>query len=971
MHVPVSTYRLQLHAGFPFAAAAEVSSYLARLGAGTCYTSPYFAAMPGSTHGYDVSDHNAINPELGGANAHALFTARLSALGLGHIVDFVPNHMGIGTAANLWWRDVLENGPGSPAARFFDVDWTPVKAALHAKVLLPILGDQYGRVLERGELALEFLDGRLVVRYADHELPINPKHAPQVLRLSVGPLTEALGADNPQLHEFLSILTSLQNLPGNTEQDPSLAAERQREKEVARARLARLVADSPIIGGHIDAAVRETNGEVGRPESFDGLHDLLEAQVVPAVLLADGVARDQLPPLLRRQHAGGPARRGSAGVRGHTRAAVAARRRGQVQGVRVDHPDGLFDPTQVLQHAAGTLAGGDLLPSSSRRRSCRAARRCRRAGRCRGTTGYNFLNDLNGLFVNGAEARRLRRVYTKLTGRTDPFDDVLYESKRLIMETAMASELNVLAHVLDAHRRRATGKSRDFTLDSLRDALTEVVACFPVYRTYVDECGWTPGDRAVLVARRSRRARRRNPAMESLALRFRPRGDAAAKPEESDEATAHDRRAGYPPADAAEARERLRFAMKFQQYTGPVHAKGVEDTAFFRYNLLLSLNEVGGDPERIGRTVEEFHQANARRLETCPHEMLATATHDTKLGEDTRARVNVISEMPDQWSREVGRWMRLNRAHRTIVDDEPAPDRNDEYRFYQSWRCAGIWPFPGQPDRSLVDRLKAYMLKSVKEAKLHTSWLSPNEEYENAVATFVERTLTGAGAAKFVPAFTPLARRIAHAGMTNGLAQVVLKLGSPGVPDFYQGTELWDFSLVDPDNRRPVDFADRADALAGVGQVLSLPHAERGPRITDMIASWPDGRIKLLLTTAGLCLRREWPDVFLSGRYIPLKTESAVPAGLVAFARVLGTRVVLVVAPRLVAPLVSEVSPVPLGGDAWKTSRILLPPSSRATRSATSSPAPTSSRPTAPAGGCSPASVRESAGSTSEGTVRW
>jgi (1->4)-alpha-D-glucan 1-alpha-D-glucosylmutase len=591
----------------------------------------------------------------------------------------------------------------------------------------------------------------------------------------------------------------------------------------------------------------------------------------------------------------------------------------KVQAVRVDHPDGLFDPTQYFRMLQ-ELGGGDLYVLAEKILSRHETLPARWA--VAGTTGYNYLNDLNGLFINGAESKRLRRAYAKLTGHTDPFEDVIYEGKRLIMETAMASELKVLAHALeqiaDGNRR-----SRDFTLDSLRDAITEVVACFPVYRTYVDDDGWTPGDRAV-VARAIARARRRNPAMESMVFDFIREVIMARSPEGAEEPRPNERRAGYPPAHADEARDRLRFAMKFQQYTGPVHAKGVEDTAFFRYNLLLSLNEVGGDPERIGRTVEEFHDSNARRLESHPHEMLATATHDTKLGEDTRARVNVISEIADSWSREVVRWMRLNRTHRAIVDGEPAPDRNDEYRFYQA--LAGVWPFDRQPDADLIERLKGYMLKSVKEAKLHTSWLSPNEEYESAVAKFVDRTLSGSGAARFLPAFSPIARRIAQVGMTNGLAQVALKLGSPGVPDFYQGTELWDLSLVDPDNRRPVDFTARTSALADVEDVLALPPEERASRIAEMIAQWIDGRIKLLLTTAGLRLRREWPDLFLSGRYVPLKTEATVPAGLVAFARALDTRVVLVVAPRLIAPLVSDASPVPIGADAWKTSRILLPP---------------------------------------------
>jgi (1->4)-alpha-D-glucan 1-alpha-D-glucosylmutase len=938
MYVPISTYRLQLHAKFPFAAAAEVSGYLARLGIGACYTSPYFAAMPGSTHGYDVCNHNVLNPELGGREGYSAFTSQLAARGLGHVVDFVPNHMGVGTVANPWWRDVLENGPGSTAARFFDIDWAPVKASLQAKLLLPILGDQYGRVLERGELRLRFHDGVLVLAYEDHELPINPKHYPNVLRRAAAPLTDALGPDNPQLHELLSILTSLQNLPDNTGQDPAIAAERQREKEVARARLARVIAESAEIREHIDRVVEEFGGVPGRPESFDALHELLETQAyrlaywrtasheinyrrffdvnsLAGLRVEDPEVFEATHQLLRQLIADGC-----------------------VQGVRIDHPDGLFDPAQYFQmlQELARNAHGEMYVVAEKILSSRET--LPEQWPVAGTTGYNYLNDLNGIFINTAESRRMRRAYTKLTGRTEPFAEVIYASKRLIMVTAMASELNVLAHELE-RIAESSRRSRDFTLDALRDAIAEVVACFPVYRTYVDACGWTPGDRAV-VEQAIVRARRRNPAMEASLFDLLREVILPRNPESANGDRLYDRRDGYPPADATESARRLHFTMKLQQYTGPVQAKGLEDTAFYRHNVLLSLNEVGGDVERFGRTLAEFHDANERRLRQRPFEMIATATHDTKLGEDTRARLNVLSEIPDEWTREVGRWMRLNRSHRNLVEGEPAPDRNDEYRFYQA--LLGIWPLdlhidPAARPRDVrkdadfglgdvVDRLKAYMIKSVKEAKLHTSWLTPHEEYENAVARFVERVLRGPGAARFLPAFVPFARRLAQVGMLNGLSQVALKIGSPGVPDFYQGTELWDLSLVDPDNRRPVDFEHRRRLLDEIEPLLEDSNGDRTSAVAGMVERWTDGRVKLLLTTVGLRLRREWGEVLLSGGYVPLATEVSVNAGIVAFARILGERALIVAAPRLVAPLFAAAESIPVGGQAWKTSRILLPP---------------------------------------------
>ena len=936
--VPISTYRLQVHAGFPLAAARGVGVYLARLGVGTVYTSPYFAAAPGSTHGYDIANHNEINEELGGAAAHAEFVAGLRAAGLQHIVDFVPNHMGIGTRTNLWWNDLLENGPGSPAAKFFDVDWSPVKAELLAKLLLPILGDQYGHVLERGELRLGFQDGVLSLWYFDTQLPINAREAVRVYRVAAEQAAAILGRDHAHLHEFLSIIASLDNLPPYTISNPDSVAERQREAEVARGRLSRLAAESTAIREAVGAAVATFNGEPGRSESFDGLHELLEAQ--PYRLSYWRTASHEIN--YRRFFDVNTL----AGLRVEDADVFEATHRliarliadDSVQGIRIDHPDGLFDPAgyfaslQDLAARAWGVARGDGDAGRPDRPLYVVAEKILSAGErlpktwaVHGTTGYNFLNDLNGLYVDGTQVRKVRRAYTKLTGRLEPFVDVLYRSKRLIMETAMASELTVLTHMLD-RIAESSRKSRDFTRDSLRDVILEVVACFPVYRTYVDAHGWDPEDRTV-VERAISRARHRNPAMESSLFDF--FREVMLSREVSGDPLPNDRRVGYPPATEPESRERRRFAMKFQQYTGPVQAKGLEDTAFYRHNVLLSLNEVGGDPARFGRSVAEFHAAASRRHAEWPFEMLATATHDTKLGEDVRARVNVISEVASEWTREVSRWMRVNKSARTLIDSEPAPDRNDEYRFYQS--LVGCWPAElggdvRQAPPELVARLQEYMLKAAREAKLHTSWLTPNQAYEEAIGRFVERVLTGSGAARFLPLMLPFQRWIAAAGVLNSLSQVVLKLGSPGVPDLYQGTELWDLSLVDPDNRRPVDFELRERLLTDVDSILACPPPARGDRIRDLMVRWRDGRIKMLTTAAGLRLRRQHPDLFLRGAYLPLEVETTVSGGAIAFARHHGDDLVVVAAPRLCARLTDAAnSHGPLGLETWKTSRLLLP----------------------------------------------
>ncbi len=932
--VPSSTYRLQVHGEFPLTAARDVVPYLQRLGIGAVYTSPYFTAEPGSRHGYDVHNHNEINPELGGAEAHTAFTDAVRNAGLQHVVDFVPNHMGISTATNPWWRDVLEHGPSARAARFFDIDWYPVKRELRRKLLLPILGDQYGQVLERGELQLEFRDGQLVLCYFDHSVPVNPRQAPRVYRTGLTKLTQELGASNPQLLEFLSIATALQKIPPYTESSPEGMEERYRESEVARGRLQRLTGQSGPINEHIENAVREFNGVPGRPESFDALHELLEEQ--PYRLAYWRTASHEIN--YRRFFD----INGLAGLRVEDPEVFSAihqllarlLREERVTGVRIDHPDGLFDPARYFDMLQDLAAAAWKTPASARatplyvvaEKILSGRERLSSAWRVHGTTGYNFLNQVNGLFVNTSNTRRMRRVYAKVTGLTESFDDLLYRTKRLIMDTSMASELNVLADMLN-RISESNRKSRDFTLNSLRDAIVEVVACFPAYRTYVNEPGWTHEDRMV-VEQAIVRARRRNPAMDATIFDFFREVVLPRDPDDAVNLGHKDRRGlGYPSADEDETAARLRFAMKLQQYTGPLQAKGLEDTAFYRYNLLLSLNEVGGDPSRFGCSARDFHELNLLRRRDWPYEMLATATHDTKAGEDVRTRIDVLSEIPDEWGREVSRWMRLNRNLRPIVDGEPTPDRNDEYRFYQA--LLGVWPPDGSTataPEDLIPRLQAYMNKAVKEAKLHSSWINPNVAYEEGVSRFVERVLSGEPGRKFLTAFLPFQQRIARSGMINSLAQVVLKIASPGVPDFYQGTDLWQFSLVDPDNRRSVDFARREAALAECTKIAAMPLETRGAAIDCLLDRWADGTIKMFVTAAALQLRRRWEDVFLEGTYEPLDVESTVPAQVLAFARVHSDgRALIAVAPHLTLPLIDRDHPLPLG-DRWKTSRVLLSP---------------------------------------------
>jgi (1->4)-alpha-D-glucan 1-alpha-D-glucosylmutase len=922
----VSTYRLQLHAGFGFRAAAEVVPYLADLGITDCYSSPHLMATPGSTHGYDISDHTRLNPDLGTDTDYAAWTDALAAHGLGHLADIVPNHMTADADANRWWRDVLENGPSSPFSDYFDVDWAPIKTELRGRVLLPILGDQYGEVLARGELRVRFDAGTLVLHHADGTLPLNPRQLPRVLGLDAGVTHHALPAGAPETLEYLSILTALSNLPPIAERAPTLVDERQREKDVARQRLARLADQSPEVRTHIDTCLRMVNGTPGEPTSFDRLHDLLEHQAYRLAYWRTAfdeinyrrffdvnaliALRMEDPRVFQATH----------GLIGRLAA------EGCITGFRVDHPDGLFDPAAYLEQLQPLAAG--LPPGTKETSHDRPGERfyvavekiltpgetLRPDWITDGTTGYTFLNLVAGLFIDGRLAQRLRRVYARMTGQQAPFDEVAYQCKRLITLTSMASELSVLSHALN-RLSEADRRYRDFTLDSCRKALREVVACLPVYRTYVSARGVSDFDRAA-VDRALAEAVRRNPLMEPSIFEF-LRGILlpAGAPD-----------AG-PPPEVAE--ERLRFAMKLQQFTGPVHAKGVEDTAFYRYHALVAANDVGGHPGRLGVLPAEFHDASRARLASMPFEMNAKATHDSKRGEDARVRLAVISEIPDDWRRNVSEWMRLNGRNRTRLGTTWAPDRNDEYLFYQA--LVGVWPaerrdapVPDRADEALVARLDEYMQKAVREAKVHTSWIDRDPGYARAVSGFVRKTLTGPTAARFLAACAPMARRLAAAGAVNALSQLVLKLAAPGVADFYQGTELWDLSLVDPDNRRPVDYGRRRAMLDSLEPLLAAG-AEGRPRLEAVAAivdDWPDGRVKLLVTAAGLRFRRAHADLVARGEYTPLVAEGPAADQILAFARHDGSGALIALVPRLVLSLMEDRPP---RGEVWRGTSVVLP----------------------------------------------
>jgi (1->4)-alpha-D-glucan 1-alpha-D-glucosylmutase len=915
---PSSTYRLQLGPTLTLAEATRAVPYLHRLGVSALYLSPLLKARPGSTHGYDICDHTSINPDLGTEEDLGELAAEARRHGMHLIADIVPNHVGVDPVANIWWREVLENGPCSSYAEYFDIDWDPVTPNLQQKILMPILGDQYGTVLERGELQLAFEDGRLWLHYYEKHFPVNPRQTPLVLTRAV-PLVEAqVGRDAPEVIELLSVLTGLSNLPPYTDRSPESIETREREKEVLRLRLLRLVTEAPLVAQAIDQAVREANGRPGDPGSFDDLHALLEAQ--PYRLASWRTAVDEIN--YRRFFDINDL----AGVRVENEVVFEATHAligqwlaaGWLEGLRVDHPDGLFDPAgyfKRLQELSQAVTGQQAPLYVVAEKILSPGEPLRSDWQVEGTTGYSFLNDINGLFVEPAGLRALRRLHTRMTGERDSLEEIVYESKKLIIGTAMSSELGVLVDAL-GRIARAHRHTRDFTLNSLRDLITEYVACFPVYRTYVTRDGWTQADEDI-VDQTLARARRRNPAMESSLFRF-LRAVLLPAPVAEGPASGPE----HPPQTTADRDLRFGFSMKLQQYTGPVQAKALEDTAFYRYNVLVSTNEVGGEPAHALRSIEALHAANVERQRSWPLEMTTLSTHDTKLGEDVRARINALSELPSSYREVLGRLTRTTGSARTMVDGAWAPDRNDEYRFYQV--LLGTWPHEHDMARPLprtyVDRLKAYMLKAIREAKRHTSWLTPNERYEDATLHYVEQVLLGRQASRALPILLPLAARLARHGVVNSLAQTALRLAAPGVPDTYQGTERWAFVLVDPDNRQPVDFEALTEALEAVDHDLPWPIEPAAGRA--LLDGWADGYVKLLVTSRLLRERRDAPDLWVDGEYLPIPIDLEVEGTAIAWARRHGDAWAVTAAVVRAARLAPHDWPL---GSLWATSRLLLP----------------------------------------------
>ncbi|HXB20356.1 MAG TPA: malto-oligosyltrehalose synthase [Candidatus Solibacter sp.] len=943
---PLSTYRLQFNSGFKFTDAERIIGYLHALGVSHVYSSPVLKARVGSSHGYDITDHNTLNPEVGSHEDFRAMVRELKNYGMGQILDFVPNHMGVGLGSNIWWRDVLANGRASEFAGFFDIDWKPLKAELHNKLLLPILGDQYGAELEAGKIRLVLDEEGFHIEYFDNKLPIDPQTIPLIFfngSPGNGAAGDPGGGELPH-PEFRSVLFGLRHLPSHCTTEGDLVRQRRRAIGPLSETLQKLIQQSPEIRALVERAVEKFNGHPGDPHSFDGLHRLLEAQVYR--LSHWRVSGEEIN--YRRffdvnELVG--LRMENAHVFAETHQLLRTLlAEDAIQGLRIDHCDGLLNPSQYLVrlqmlYAASQCAGAvpkpplaengieleiqqvfGQYPWMNRHAPLYAVvEKVLEPGEdlpeewpVDGTSGYDFTTLVNGIFIDRGNERLFTNLYRRFTGLSPNVDALIYNSKKLIMHDSLASEVNVLAHILD-EISTTDRYARDFTRKALRDVIRETIACFPVYRTYIDERGqMTDRDRGYIVEA-IMRAKRRNPDKAPASFDFLRDILLLKNREDNDHSELY--------------RRKLYFTLKFQQLSGPVMAKGLEDTASYVYNRFIAVNEVGGSPKQFGISVEEFHAGNLKRAERWPFSMLATSTHDTKRSEDVRARLDVLSEMSRLWASQAFKWRKVNRTRkRVLADGRTVPDLNEEYFLYQT--LAGSWPFDFSSEQgraAYIDRIKQYMNKAVHEAKVNLSWINDDPAYVEALQQFIERILTPGTQKRpnsFLDQIKALVPVIALFGAVNSLAQRLLMITAPGNPDIYQGMELWDFSLVDPDNRRPVNYSVRERMLQDLDR-----RAEKGSLpsfCAELLADYQDGRIKLWTTMQALRFRRDHRELFQVGDYTPLHATGPKGDHIVAFSRQHQNSLAIIAVPRLSYVLAGGATTPPVG-EVWESTELHVP----------------------------------------------
>ncbi|MBV9603057.1 MAG: malto-oligosyltrehalose synthase [Chloroflexi bacterium] len=904
---PAATYRLQFHAGFTFEDARRLIPYLHDLGISHIYASPYLRARSGSLHGYDVADPSSLNPELGSEADFERLVDELGRHAMGQLVDVVPNHMGIGDPGNYRWLDVLENGPASIYAPYFDINWRPTLAQPQdqLKLVVPTLGDQYGKVLENGELSVSYAAGAFDIAYYERQFPVAPDTYPMLIEGVLGQLEAEFGPRDEQVQELASILTAIRHLPPRRMLDAAATEERNREKEIVKRRIARVYDTCAAFQTALARELKTINGTRGDPSSFDRLDALLDRQSYRLAFWRVAAEEINYRRFFDINELAAVRMEDPAVFRDTHRLLMRLIAEGKIQGLRIDHPDGLRDPAAYFRKLQESCLAA--LDDADRERFYVVVEKILEANEplrddwaVSGTTGYDFLNVLNGLFVARNNEQFFSTIYFRfLRQGASHFRDLANSTKKMVMLISLASEVNELGYLL-RDIASSDRRHRDFTLNSLTFVIREVIGALGVYRTYIDpDTGRASPHDEQAIDQAVAEAKRRNPRTDPSIFDF--VGDTLLLRDEANNGSRQDR---------------LRFIARFQQTTGPVMAKGTEDTAFYQFNRLISLNEVGGDPDTFGRSLTAFHRHNAQRARDWPGTLLASSTHDTKRSEDVRARINVLSELPRDWRAALTRWTRLNGRKKLSIQGRVAPDRNEEYLLYQT--LLGAWPNSAAGiDDEFARRVGEFMLKALKEAKVHTSWIMPNTEYEEAVLHFTRVILDARESGAFLDDLAQLQKKVAWFGVFNSLSQTVLKLGSPGVADVYQGNELWDFSLVDPDNRRPVDFAMRQKLLASLMQCTD----DRSGLARDLLHSSQDGRIKLYVSQRLLCLRRERPGLFVGGGYTPLRGNPHVAA----FARAADGQALVIAAPVQIATLLRGALAPPIGADVWREELLPVP----------------------------------------------
>ncbi len=904
MKLPTATYRLQFTPHFTFEVAQTIIPYLAELGISDLYASPILKARTGSTHGYDVVDPHQINPELGGEEKFQKLIEIVQKYDLGWIQDIVPNHMAF-SSLNPVLVDVLENGPHSRYKDYFDIDWNHPYEGIRDRVLAPFLGKFYGDCLESGELKLQYEQCGFTINYWDCKFPIRIESYSKILDHNLSKLRQKLGRNNQDFVKFLGVLYAIKYIPTGSEH-----RERYDQITFIKGMLWELWNDNPEIHTFVQENIEAFNGEVGKPESFDLLDALLNEQFFRLAFWKVGneelnyrrffTVNDLICVRVEDQE-----------VFDHSHQLILRLLQDQkITGLRIDHIDGLYDPKQYLIRLRDQAENAYIIVE----KILETHEKLRVNWPIEGTTGYDFLNYVNGIFCQQEFQEQFEQIYTIFIGNFLQCRDLINENKRKILNKHLAGDIDNLARLLkrvaDQYRY-----SSDFTIYGLKAALVEVMAAFSVYRTYIngDEVSKLDQECIEKVIEKTQEnipsflnelINEINFIQKFMLLQY------------DENLTVEDKK------------QWLHFVMRQQQFTGPLMAKSVEDTVLYIYNRLVSLNEVGSEPGKFGFSIEEFHGFNQHRSSDWPHTMNCTSTHDTKRGEDVRARINVLSEIPEEWETYLQTWKKINAPYKDRVREIEVPTGNDEYFLYQT--LLGAFPFTGKEQTTISDafleRIKEYLIKAIREAKVNTAWLRPDRAYEEGFLKFVDGLLKNTKQNKFLPSFQKLQHKIQHYGVFNSLSQVLLKITVPGVPDFYQGTELWDLSLVDPDNRRPVDFKHRLKLL---NEIRSHWKKDKLALFQALYQHPEDGKIKLFTIYQTLRARQEHQELFQRGDYQKLAVNGSLKQHIVTFMRTWNDQSAIAIAPRFLTALIKE-DEYPLGEQVWHETRISLPTGSSA-----------------------------------------